>query len=190
MAYTIGIVLAGGKSNRFGSDKALAVFDELQLIEYSIRVLQPLCEQIVISANSNNYKHLGYNVVKDNYIDAGPLAGLEACMKSFPSENYLVASCDIPLINSSIYRKMLESMKGVQAAVACNKNGQAEPLIAVYAADVYQTIKDHLEKGIYKANLILGKISCNYVPVDEEILLRNINTREQLEQIRETKHKA
>lgn len=81
-------------------------------------------------------------------------------------------------------------MKGVQAAVACNKNGQAEPLIAVYAADVYQTIKDHLEKGIYKANLILGKISCNYVPVDEEILLRNINTREQLEQIRETKHKA
>ncbi|HQO50916.1 MAG TPA: molybdenum cofactor guanylyltransferase [Bacteroidales bacterium] len=190
MALITGIVLAGGKSNRFGSDKALAVYGELQLIEYSIHVVQPCCDRVVISANSNNYKHLGYNVVKDNYSNAGPLAGIEASMKMFPSEIYLVASCDIPLINSSIYRKMIQSMKGVQAAVACNKNGQAEPLIAVYAADVYQTIKDHLEKGHFKANLILEKIRCNYITVDDEVLLRNINTLEQLEQIRELKNKA
>lgn len=81
-------------------------------------------------------------------------------------------------------------MQGVQAVAVCNKNGQTEPLIAVYSADVYQTIKDHLEKGHFKANLILEKIRCNYITVDDEVLLRNINTLEQLEQISELKNKA
>ena len=51
MDKVTGIILAGGKSSRFGSNKALAVLHGKALISYSLEALQPLCDQMIISTS-------------------------------------------------------------------------------------------------------------------------------------------
>ena len=42
-----GIVLAGGRSSRMGSDKSLMVLNGKTLVEYAIDALKPLCNKVV-----------------------------------------------------------------------------------------------------------------------------------------------
>ena len=44
----LGAVLAGGKSTRFGSDKALAEFDGQTLIARAVDALSGWCEHVVV----------------------------------------------------------------------------------------------------------------------------------------------
>ena len=43
-----GIILAGGKSSRMGTDKGLLKFNDKSFIEYSIAAIKPLVSQIII----------------------------------------------------------------------------------------------------------------------------------------------
>lgn len=45
----LGLVLAGGKSSRFGSDKALAELDGQSLIARAVDTLSGWCEQVVVA---------------------------------------------------------------------------------------------------------------------------------------------
>jgi len=51
-----GIILAGGRGLRLGTDKGTALLNGKPLIEYVIRNMAPLCDEILVSSNSNQHQ--------------------------------------------------------------------------------------------------------------------------------------
>jgi molybdenum cofactor guanylyltransferase len=73
----LGAILAGGRSSRFGSDKALAVLDGQPLIEIVAASLSPQCDALIVVGR----QHAGFDYVKDRpRPDMGPLAGLAGAL--------------------------------------------------------------------------------------------------------------
>lgn len=69
---TLGAVLAGGRSSRFGSDKALAMLDGRTLLDHALAALRPHCDAVVI---------VGRGEVADwPRADMGPLGGLAGAL--------------------------------------------------------------------------------------------------------------
>jgi molybdenum cofactor guanylyltransferase len=90
----LGAVIAGGKSSRFGSDKAVALVDGLPLIDHVVVGLYRYAEAIVIAGRDWR----DFDVVDDGgYAGQGPLAGLLAALNHAKASGFdavLSAACD------------------------------------------------------------------------------------------------
>lgn len=103
----LGAILAGGKSSRFGSDKALAIFEGRTLIEHVASSLSTQCDALVVVGRA----HDGYRCIDDRpAADMGPLAGLAGALAhgaNLGFEYVLSVGVDAPGIPSDL-RVMLE----------------------------------------------------------------------------------
>lgn len=188
MQKITGIVLAGGKSSRFGSDKAFSVYRGKTLIDYSIEALRPVCNQLVISGKNKKLSLLGYPMIQDNFLDAGPLAGMEAAMKAFPSDCYLIASCDVPNIQSQLYRSMLERI-GKADAIVIQHDGRLHPLIGIYKNSCYPIILKLLEARQFKVRNLVEQLVIEIYELPKALPFSNINRLHQLKDT-ENDHQA
>ncbi len=69
---TLGAVLAGGRSSRFGSDKALAMLDGRTLLDHALTALRPHCDAVIV---------VGRGDVADwPRADMGPLGGIAGAL--------------------------------------------------------------------------------------------------------------
>lgn len=102
MTGTVGILLAGGLSRRFGSPKAFAEIDGGLFYERTYQALEAACGHVVIVSREEFLplfpKEL--DVITDLLVVAGkgPLAGIFSAMALRPAERYMVLPCDIPFI--------------------------------------------------------------------------------------------
>ena len=71
-----GFILAGGKSRRMGTDKALLVFQGKPLLEHMIGLIAPLCNKVFIGGQNSDYTSFGVEMIPDLYSDCGPIAGV------------------------------------------------------------------------------------------------------------------
>jgi molybdopterin-guanine dinucleotide biosynthesis protein A len=69
----LGVVLAGGKSSRFGSDKALARIDGRTLLDRALAALEPQCQAVVVAGRDDGLADRPHGGM-------GPLGGLCAAL--------------------------------------------------------------------------------------------------------------
>src|SRR5688500_8328210 len=98
-----GIVLAGGKSTRMGTSKALLPFGPETMLQRVVRLLGTVVSPIVVvSAPGQELPTLpaGIIVTHDEREARGPLEGLRAGLKALPDtiDRAYVTSCDVPLL--------------------------------------------------------------------------------------------
>lgn len=80
----LGALLAGGKSERYGSDKAFAVYRGQYLIDHALGLLKSQCDAIAICGRS--YKD--YESIQDDPEDYGPLGAINAALKYAKLRHY------------------------------------------------------------------------------------------------------
>ncbi len=139
-ADQVGIVLAGGRSLRFGADKAVATLlsgstdQSERFADRALGLLRPLCGRLVL-ARTAPYPELPTGVIQvpDLVPGAGPLAALLHVFRRVPARVWLVSPCDMPCLEVLIYRRLLARIQSAPAAVAKTSRGQ-EPLVAVYSS--------------------------------------------------------
>lgn len=103
-----GIVLAGGKSSRFGQDKALVRLDGVSLLERAVELLRGLdLEPVVITNAWRDYSFLTCPVKTDIIPAKGPLGGLFTAAQIFVDSALLVLSCDMPGLTSPLLEVLL-----------------------------------------------------------------------------------
>src|SRR5947209_17610572 len=80
-----GFVLAGGKSSRMGSNKALLTLQGATLLQRTHQLLQSVCERVFILGQRKLYGDFG-ECIEDVYPDCGPLGGIHAALLNSPTE--------------------------------------------------------------------------------------------------------
>ncbi|WP_095012099.1 molybdenum cofactor guanylyltransferase [Tsuneonella mangrovi] len=81
----LGVVLAGGQSTRFGSDKALAEIDGRTLLDLAVERLSRWCDRVVVAGRED----APAPTVPDwPRTGMGPLGGLAAALHLAASEGY------------------------------------------------------------------------------------------------------
>ncbi len=182
-AHITGAIIAGGRSKRLGTDKALIYFKGKKLIEYAIELMQAFTNEIVISANKNKYTEYSFPVVPDNYPDLGPISGLEAVLKHSRTRKNMVVPCDTPFLSTELYETLINFSETYDAVVPRTANGKTEPLIAVYSKDILPVISQQIKKHDYKLQHLLKAINTKFVLIDNKHNLSNINTISDLNNI-------
>lgn len=185
-----GIILAGGKSSRMGSDKGIVNLYGKKFIEHILEAVLPNVNEVIIIANNDNYNNLGYKVIKDKIKDCGPLGGIYTGLMNSKTENNIVVSCDIPFINSDLVKYIIENTSNADITVPVYK-GNIEPLCAIYTKRTSDQIfnlimnKDLKIQNILKyfitKELFITKMQKFYT----DKLFVNINTQEELKQQKE-----
>lgn len=164
-----GVILAGGKSSRFGSNKALALHQGDALIQGIAHRLAGLFPETLLIANTpEEYGFLGWPMAKDLYPGCGPLAGIHAALRTVSQPRIFVCGCDMPLVNPDLIR-FLCKLEGDPDIVLPWLDEGPEPLYAIYSKKALPIIEEQLSKNQYKIGLVFEKLRIRKV-TPEEIL--------------------
>lgn len=178
-----GIVLAGGKSSRFGEDKALAKWQGKTLLEIAVNLLDELCLDPVVIANPNrNYSFLPCAVINDLIPEKGPLGGLYTACSAFPGAQMLVLTCDMPFLTGEILKELMEKHQSFSQVTVLGLNQAAQPFPGIYSANLKTAVQDCLESDCLSMKLFLSSIRNKYVfrAISESRVFQNVNQREDL----------
>jgi len=92
-----GYVLAGGKSSRMGSDKALLELAGKPLVLHAVTKLQRLCAEVSVLSSNPELARFG-PLVRDLHEGCGPLGGIEAALRSSKYDWNLILPVDLPFL--------------------------------------------------------------------------------------------
>jgi len=144
-------VLAGGKSSRMGSDKALVRLGGIPLIERAVQTLRAVCAEASILSSNEALRVYG-PLVRDLHEGCGPIGGIEAALEHSTSDWNLLLPVDLPLIPASFLRDWLARVtarEDVHAAY-CEVAGRPQPGLLLIRRTARGAITALIERGEYK----------------------------------------
>jgi len=152
MPETAGYILVGGKSSRFGEDKALLEWQGQRLAAHVAGGVEAAAGSATLVGSIEKYQHLGYRVIPDPVDGFGPLAGLLAALDDSTSSWNLVVACDMPHLRQKFLEFLLSEARKSTADVVLpvGPEGRTEPLCAVYALRGLATIRHAVGNGVHK----------------------------------------
>ena len=147
-----GIVLAGGRSSRFGRNKLVEPYREAPLLHHAVLRVAGVCADVVVVLGPDDDAPPlpdGVRIARDATSGAGPLAGLVAGLAVTRTTWGVVAGGDMPDISTAVAREMLRVAAQSSAdAVALVDAGERRPLpLIVRAARVRSIAADLLDDG-------------------------------------------
>jgi molybdopterin-guanine dinucleotide biosynthesis protein A len=158
-----GVILAGGKSSRFGSDKASALLLGKPLLQWVADALDQVCERLVVVTASGQVlppieSGVPVAVVEDRYVAKGPLAGLVTAFAALDTPLCFATSCDAPLLERGVVELLRDRAEGHD--IACPLvNGFLQPLVAVYRpGSCLPVFQEFVERDVLKITAAYGPL--------------------------------
>jgi phospholipid/cholesterol/gamma-HCH transport system ATP-binding protein len=182
-------ILAGGKSTRMGTDKALVTLNGRSLLERMLDVGRSVTADVRIIGNTQKFSQFA-PTVEDVFGDCGPLGGIHAALRASPSELNLILAVDLPLVSTALLRYLItraQSAPGASATVP-HAAGGWQPLCAVYRRVFADAAESALRAGRYKIDELFDVVKTQRIEEEELAsagfspeVFRNLNTREEVE---------
>lgn len=181
-----GIILAGGKSTRMGSDKGFMEIDGTSFMSRIVNVLNPFVKEIIIVSDNPDYDSFGLKRVEDIIKNSGPLAGLYSGLEHSKTEDNLVLSCDVPLINHEVISKLIQECDSETDIVQIKSGGRIMPLVAMYKKKCMDSCLQLLQNNERRLRSIQTIAITKTIDLKSEYApyVRNINTIKELKEIR------
>lgn len=184
----VGLVLAGGRSVRFGGEKAVAKLEGRTLLEWAAERLRTVCSEVAINVRKGTEAEAfalarGMPTLYDEAGDAlGPLAGVKVGLiwaEERGARLLAVSPCDAPLLPGDLYVRLLEGAEG-GAAMAETRDGR-QPLCAVWPVTALPAVRNALAGGAHPPTWqMLERLGANKVMFDRSEAFANVNTRDDL----------
>lgn len=189
----VGVVLAGGRSVRFGGEKAAALLDGTPLLLWAARRLARSCAAVAVNARpgtqAESLAHAaGLPVLHDAPGDAaGPLSGVKAGLvwaRGRGATALAVSPCDAPLLPEDLFTR-LSAAAGPGAAMAETADG-VQPLCAVWPVGALADLVRALAGGAHPPTWrTLDGIGAQRVRFSDAAAFANLNTRADLAALEE-----
>ena len=172
------LILAGGKSTRFGADKARHAVEGQAMIARVAEAVGAVAAEVLISVGEAGavYDVPMSRQVVDRYAGAGPLAGLHAGLEAAETPWLLAVACDMPFVTAEVFAALLAARgPDIEAVVARTPDGRRHPLCACYHRNTLPTVEAHLAAGTLAMRALLdGLKNVRYVDLPAGPL-RNVN---------------
>lgn len=183
-----GLLIAGGRSSRFGEEKAVSRFRGAPLIEAPARAFSALrCFAVSARPGSGAEQHArarNYPVLHDDArYPSGPLTGLLAGLLWARSSGFgflATAPCDAPLLPDDLVQRLARAIGDRPAAYASTSTGE-HPLCALWRSDMAETIAARLAAGDHPAvRRMLAECGAATVMFEDAGAFANANTKTEL----------
>ncbi len=190
------IILAGGKSIRFGHDKILERIGNTSLIEQVISHVASISREIIIvTAKGRTFARLakrpGVKIVDDIFPGQGSLGGIYTGLVKSESFYNLVVAADMPFLNGSLLQYMIKVADGYDFVLP-RVNDWYEPLHAIYSRNCIDPINTILKQGKKVIVELFDYVKVRFIEAKEidkfdpkHLSFFNINTREDMERAKE-----
>jgi len=156
---TAAIVLAGGGSTRFGSDKTRARLGGSTLLERVLDTAAPLVDDLVVVGP---WAPPGRDRVLEAERLQGPLRGLVEGLRHVEAEHALVLGADHPFLQPALLGALLERRGEGDAVVPVGPEGP-EPLVACYRTGVLGRAEQLLADGRRSMRALLGEVRTRWL---------------------------
>jgi molybdenum cofactor guanylyltransferase len=162
-----GVILAGGKSTRYGTNKAFAEVQGVRLIERTIRVMGSVCPRLLLVTNTPaEYAYLQLPMVEDLIKGLGPLGGIYTGLEVIDDENGLFVACDMPFLRKDLLRHMV-TLRGDFDAVVPRIDWMVEPLHALYTKKCLPSLRKFIRSQELQILKFFQKIRVRYLEEEE-----------------------
>jgi FdhD protein len=186
-----GVILAGGKSSRMGSNKALLPYKGGRFIEAIHRQLSEIFEEVLLVTNNpEQYEFLPCRKVADLFPGAGALAGIHSGLYHSGNPAIFAVACDMPYLNNELVRHLAGRADAGSVLIPEGPAG-LEPLHAVYGKGCLAAIEETLIHGEKRILSFFDRV--NIIKINTEQIagfdpsfasFSNINTPEEYFRLR------
>jgi molybdenum cofactor guanylyltransferase len=184
-----GIILAGGKNSRMGTNKAFLEIDGNRLIDKTINIYREIFSEIIIVTNDplSYIEFTDTAIVTDIYKGKGPLGGIYTGLFYSKNDHAFISACDMPFLNKDFIIYLTGQADKFDIVVPQLSEG-FQPLHAIYSQKCLSHIKkmliaDKLKiTGFYKEVRLLSIPEEKITPFSQDgRLFLNVNTPEDME---------
>ncbi|HEX8695173.1 MAG TPA: molybdenum cofactor guanylyltransferase [Longimicrobium sp.] len=187
---SLGAILAGGASRRFGSPKALAVVEGRPIVERVKDAVARVVPRVVLIANDPGlFEGLGLPARPDDVPGLGALAGIWKALewaREVRRPGALCVACDMPFLSPGLLDLLLVRAAESRAdAVVPESRGPrgVEPLCAWYSTECLAAVRAQAGVGNGTVAAVLQRVRTERVPLaeiervgDPDVLFFNVNT--------------
>jgi molybdenum cofactor guanylyltransferase len=166
-----GAVLAGGRSSRFGVDKARHVYRGKVLLAWVLESLVEADERFIVA---NVPYEFGVPVYGDLIPGGGSMSGLHTALVKARCDWLALAACDLPFLTPDYWRYLLEHRHLAPVVMVQGEEG-AEPLAALYHRSVLPVVKALLHSGDVAMHRVGERAGAHFIARDE--VLRRFGSR-------------
>jgi molybdopterin-guanine dinucleotide biosynthesis protein A len=177
-----GIVLAGGRSERMGRDKAWVELAGRPLVQWVLdALLQTTDLQMIVAREVGKLDTLAVPVIEDRYEVRGPLTGIHAGLKAAETDLCVVVACDLPLVRPELL-KLITDLIGLSHAVvpyvgeetlpsldrtAPTRDAGLQPLLAGYRRACVDPLESLLRQGSFPTPALVSMLEARILkPVE------------------------
>ena len=180
---TVGI-LAGGRSSRMGTNKALLKKEGQTFIERLVSEFAQGGQIIISQAEKGDYEALfaDKNIVfaSDENEGIGPIEGLRQILKKARREYAFVCAVDMPYLRAEMAEFLTGYISSDYDCYVVRDRERIHPLCAIYSVAALQVIEDRIREKDYRLRYVLDRLRTKYVSLEYTVFgekqLDNINT--------------
>ena len=193
------VILAGGKSKRFGG--GFKTFSKINNKSIFNRILEKLKKneiEILINANQNHeeFKKSKLPIIKDKKQGfLGPLAGIHSsismCIKEYKDKEWVfTVPSDTPFLPENLLDEFCNKLQQNVEILVARSNKKIHPVISMWNVNLLNSLEQELNQKNRKIMTWVEKHNFDYVDFDYKILdpFFNINTTNDLEKAESFDH--
>ena len=143
----VGAVLCGGRSSRFGTDKALAPIAGVPMGLRVATAMRDAGADPVVAVGGSAGPALGLVTVADRHPDEGPLGGLVTILRWAGTDLVLAAPCDLPLLDADSLRRLIEVASNTDGAAVATVDGRPQPMLACWPGAWWRQLQTRFNAG-------------------------------------------
>ncbi len=170
-------ILAGGRSSRFGQDKARFMYKDKALLSWVSASLSNAAELFLIANQA--YPEFKLPVYSDIIASQGPLSGIHAGLSYAKHDWLAVAACDMPFLTPAYWDALLDFVENKYQILSVAHEGKLEPLASLYHKSCLPFFENRLRQQRLGMQTLIRQMDVCIVPFETLELdpktLANIN---------------
>ena len=182
---SVAVIIAGGKSSRMKTDKALLPLGGFSsLAEFQYERLSQVFSKVYISSKEDKFD-FDIDIIKDVNKVSSPLVALVSIFETLKCDEVFVLSVDAPFVERTVIEKLYEARSEMFDVIVVESKNGLEPLCAIYRRSFLPKAKIALNNNQHRLQALLNDLEVKKVLIEEEKFLMNLNYPSEYEEAME-----